>query len=93
MEATSLAFLIQNVPCILDTDACEVVVGAVLSQKIYGSERPIAFFLHVMSDTQKKYCTTRRKLLAVVCAVQHFRHYLYGTKVILHRPTDHYSME
>ena len=82
MEATSLAYPIPNVSCILDTDASEVTVGAVLSQKLDGVERPIAFFSRVMSETQKKYCTTRRKLLAVVCAAQHFRHYLFGTKVI-----------
>jgi len=89
MQATSLAFPIRNVPCILDTDASEVAVGIVLSQKIDGIKRPITFFSRVMSETQRKYCTTRRELLAVVCAVQHFRHYLYGTKVILR--TDHYS--
>jgi len=91
MEATSLAYPIPNVPCILDTDASEVAVGAVLSQKVDGVERPIAFFSRVMSETQKKYCTTCRELLAVVCAVQHFRHYLFGTKVILR--TDHYSLK
>jgi len=91
MQATSLAFPIPNIPCILDTDATEVVVGAVLSQKIDGIERPIAFFSRVMPETQCKYCTTRRELLAVVCTVQHFRHYLYGTKVIL--CTDHYSLK
>jgi len=90
MQATSLAFPIPNVPCILDTNASEVAVEAVLSQKIDGIERPIAFFSRVMSETQQKYCTTRRELLAVVCAVQHFRHYLYGTKVILR--TDHYTL-
>ena len=32
-------------PCILDTDASDVAVGAVLSQVSDGEERPIAFFL------------------------------------------------
>jgi len=91
MKATSLAYPIPNVPCILDTDASEVAVGAVLSQKLDGVKRPIAFFSRVISETQKKYCTTRSELLAVVCAVQHFRHYLFGTKVILR--TDHYSLK
>jgi len=30
----------------------------------------------------RNYCTTRRELLAVICALQHFRHYLLGTKVV-----------
>lgn len=54
MQATSLALSIPNVPCILYTNASEVAVGAVLSQKIDGVERPIAFFSRVMSQTQQK---------------------------------------
>ena len=91
MEATSLVYPIPNVPCILDTNAFEVAIRAVLSQKLDGVERPIAFFSRVMSEMQKKYCTTRRELLAVVCTVQHFCHYLFGTKVILR--TDHYILK
>ena len=41
--------------------------------------------------TQMNYCTTRRELLAVICALQHFRHYLLGTKIILR--TDHHSLK
>ena len=91
VEATSLAFPVPQEPCVLDTDASDVAVGAVLSQKIDGMERPIAFFSRVMNDTQKNYCTTRRELLAVICALQHFRHYLLGTKIVLR--TDHHSLK
>ena len=91
VEATSLAFPYPNRPCILDTDASDVAVGAVLSQKIDGVERPIAFFSRVLNDTQRRYCTTRRELLAVIVALQHFRHYLLGTHVILR--TDHHSLK
>jgi len=91
VKATSLAFLYPNRPCILDTDASDVAVGAVLSQKIDGVERPIAFFSRVLNDTQRRYCTTRRELLAVIVALQHFRHYLLGTHVILR--TDHHSLK
>ena len=34
IEATSLAFPIPQEPCILDTDASDVAVGAVLSQRL-----------------------------------------------------------
>jgi len=79
------------VPAILDTDASDVAYGAVLSQTIEGVECPIAFFSRVMSPAQRGYCTTRRELLAVIAALQHFRHYLLGTKVILR--TDHHSLK
>jgi len=91
VEATSLAFPLPQEPCILDTDASDIVVEAVLSQKVDDVERPIAFFLRVMNLTQRNYCTTRRELLAVICALQHFRHYFLGNKVVLR--TDHHSLK
>jgi len=91
VEATSLAFPVPQEPCILDADASDVAVGAVLSQRIDAIERPIAFFSRVMNVTQRNYCTTRRELLPVICALQHFRHYLLGTKIILR--TDHHSLK
>ena len=79
LETPVLAFPYANRPCILDTDASDVAVGAVLSQIVDGQERPIAFFSKVMSPTQRNYCATRRELLAVVASMQHFRHYLLNS--------------
>jgi len=86
-----LAFPQPGVPCILDTDASDVAVGAVLCQMVHGIKRPIAFFSRVMGKSQRAYCATRRGLLAVVMALEHFRHYLLGTKVIF--CTDHTSLK
>ena len=55
----ALAFPIPGTPCILDTDASDVAVGAVLSQIIDGVERPIAFYSRVMNSAQRNYCPTR----------------------------------
>ena len=62
-----------------------------LSQVIDGVDRPIAFYSKVMNATQRNYCPTRRELLAVIAAMQHFRHYLLGNKVVLR--TDHHSLK
>jgi len=59
VEATFLAFPIPQEPCILGTDASDAAIGRVLSQKIDGIERPIAFFSRVVNVTQRNYCTTR----------------------------------
>jgi len=91
INACSLAFPYPKLPIILDSDASDVAIGAVVSQNIDGIEIPIAFFSRVMNQTQRNYCTTRRELLAVVSALQHFRHYLLGAKVILR--TDHHSLK
>jgi len=91
INATSLAFPYPDRPCIVDTDASDVGLGAAISQFVNGIERPIAFFSRVMNQAQRNYCTTRRKLLAVISAFQHFRHYLLGNKVILR--SDHHSLK
>ena len=90
-EATTLSFPYPNIPCIVDSDALDVAIGAVLSQVIEGIERPIAFYSRTMSQTQRNYCPTRRELLAAVSALQHFRHYLLGNKLTLR--TDHHSLK
>jgi len=54
-------------------------------------ERPIAFYSGVLNGAQKNYCPTRCELLTAVVALQHFRHYLLGSKVILR--TDHHSLK
>jgi len=41
LEATTLSFPQPEIPCILDTDASAVAIGAVLSQIHEGVERPI----------------------------------------------------
>jgi len=89
LDTPVLQFPHPSLPCILDTDSSDVAVEAVLSQVINGEERPIAFFSRVLSQTQRAHCATRRELLAVVTATQHFRHYLLGNKTILR--TDHHS--
>jgi len=91
IDTSTLSFPYPNIPCILDTDASDVAIGAVLSQVIAGEERPIAFFSRVMNSAQRNYCPTRRELLAVVASLQHFRHYLLGNEVILR--TDHHSLK
>ena len=75
---------------ILDTDASDVGVGAVLSQVQQGKERVIAYYSKTLAPAERNYCVTRRELLAVVKAVKHFRPYLYGQRFKLR--TDHASL-
>ena len=75
---------------ILDTDASDVGIGAVLSQETDGHERVIAYGSRVLTKPERRYCVTRRELLAVVHFVKTFRHYLIGKKFILR--SDHASL-
>ena len=61
-------------PFILDTDASDVGIGAVLSQiDDQGAERVIAYGSRVLSKPERQYCVTRRELLAVLIFTKHFQ--------------------
>jgi len=51
---------------ILDTDASNPGVGAVLSKLQDGVENPIANSSRALSRSERNYCTSRRELVAIV---------------------------
>ena len=65
---------------ILDCDASNEGVGVVLSQIQDGNEKVIGYFSKSLSKPERRYCVTRKVLLAVVLSILHFHHYLYGRK-------------
>ena len=81
---------------ILDTDASNTGIGATLSQVQWceqsqqNEERPIAYASQSMTKTQRRYCTTRRELLAIVRFVWKFRYYLLGRQFLIR--TDHSAL-
>lgn len=75
---------------ILDTDASHEAIGSVLSQVQNGKERVLSYGSKKLSQTQKKYCITRKELYAVYYFVNHFKHYLLGRKFIVR--TDHRAL-
>jgi len=75
---------------IVQTDASNTGVGAVLSQVIDGVERPIAYASKTLTKTQRNYTVTERECLSAVWAVDHFRPYIEGTHFVLF--SDHASL-
>ena len=82
-SAPILSYPKEQGQLILDTDACQEAVGAVLSQVQDDMERVLGYFSKSLSKTERVYCVTRKELLAVVLALKHFHPYLYGRKIIL----------
>ena len=76
---------------VLDTDASDHSVGAVLSQIQDGEERVIAYASRVLGTSKRNYCTTKKELFAVVLFVDHFKHYLSGRHFTVR--TDHASLK
>merc|ERR1711893_323270 len=89
--APILGFANTEDPFILDTDASDVAMGAMLSQVQEGQEKVIAYGSKALSREEKNYCLTRRELLAVVYFVDHYKYYLAGGKPFTIR-TDHASL-
>lgn len=56
----------------------QISIGAELSQIQDGKERIISFGGEKLATTQKKYCTTRKELLAIVAFTWQYIHYLLG---------------
>ena len=89
-EAPMLAYPDPNGKFILDTDCSGFGLGAVLSQIKDGQERVVSYHSHTLSKSERNYCVTRRKLLAVVELLKHFHHYLYGVHFLVR--SDHGSL-
>ncbi|CAF5144929.1 unnamed protein product, partial [Rotaria socialis] len=63
-------------PFILELDACEYGVGAVLTQEYEGKKYVIAYASRTLSTAERNYGATEREALAIVWATKHFRPYL-----------------
>ena len=80
-----------NLPFVLDTDASDVGMGAVLSQVGPEGEKVIAYFSKTFNKAERRYCVTRRELLAIVRTIRHFRYYLCGLPFTVR--TDHAALQ
>ena len=91
-DAPVLAFPDYSRPFLLDTDASDTGIGAVLSQILAdGQEHVIAYASRTLSKPEQRYCTTRKELLSAVVFTKHFRPYLLGRHFTLR--TDHGSLQ
>jgi len=77
---------------VLQTDASERAVGAVLSQcDESGDDHPIAYFSRKLLGREEKYSTVEKECLAIKLGIQAFRVYLMGRPFSIQ--TDHRSLE
>ena len=71
----------------ITSDASKVAVGAVLHQVVEGESKLIQFYSRKLTDTETRYSTFDRELLAAHNAVQFFLPYVEGSDLTLF--TDH----
>ncbi|KAM2374917.1 hypothetical protein ACFXTH_043762 [Malus domestica] len=80
-----------SLPFKLMYDASDYALGAVLGQRKDKRSHVIYYASRTLNDAQLNYSTTEKELLAVGFALDKFRSYLIGTKVIIF--TDHVALK
>jgi len=72
----------------LFVDASEIAVGAALTQcDTQGRFRPVAFASSKLTPTQQRWSTIEREAYAALWALQKYKYWIFGTRIILY--SDH----
>ena len=74
-------------PFHISTDASDTAIGGVLGQKEDQASYAIYFVIKNLTPAELNYTVTEKEFLAVVYAINKFRHYITGYEIFVH--TDH----
>jgi hypothetical protein len=80
-----------HLPFEIMCDASDYTIGAVLGQSKDKKHFAISYASKTLTGPQLNYSTTEKELLAVVFAIEKFRSYLVGAKVIVY--IDHAALK
>ncbi len=72
-----------DLPFLLQTDASDRGLGAVLAQVVGGEERPVLYLSRKLSKRETRYSTVEKECLAIRWAVLTLRYYLLGREFTL----------
>ena len=91
IEAQILQSPNWDLPFEIMCDASNYAVGAVLGQRIEKKPTAIWCTSKTLAETQMNYTTMEKELLAVVYALDKFRPYILGSKIVIY--TDHAALK
>jgi hypothetical protein len=92
--APALATFVPDAPIIVETDASDYAIAAILSIEFPAGEiHPVAFHSRTLHAAELNYDTHDKELLAIFEAFTVWRHYLEGSAILVQVFTDHKNLE
>ncbi len=88
-----LAIPNETNPFMVEANASEGTIGAVLSQKQNGVWCPVAFMSKSLTTTEHNYKIYNKELLTIMLALSEWCHYLMGTAKDVEIWTDHQNLQ
>jgi hypothetical protein len=85
-----LSYFSDKLPIVIDCDASDSAIGAILAQIHPEGEKVVAYYSRCLSAPEKNYCVTRKELLAVLESLKHWKHYVHGHDIIIR--SDHSAL-
>ena len=83
----------HNKPFQIECDASKYASGAVLTQlDTNGDQHPCAFILKTFSPTERNYEIYNQELLAIIQALEEWRHYIQGSPHTMTVLSDHKNL-
>jgi len=82
-------------PFHIKADSSDFISRAILSQQLPGEEKwyPVAFYNKSLSLVEQNYKIHDKKMLAIICVLEEWRHFLKGTQHLVEIWTDHKNLE
>ena len=92
-KAPILSHWVPNRQLIVETDASDHALAAILSIVLDDDIHPIAFLFRLFTDTEINYNTHNKELLAIFQAFTKWCHYLEGAPLPIDIVTDHKNLK
>jgi len=82
-------------PFRIQADSSDFASRAVLSQQLFREEKwhPVAFYSKSLSLVEQNYEIYDKKMLAIICMLKEWRHFLEGARHLVEIWMDHKNLE